>query len=137
MPLPAPRRVLCCLALVILAILQVRCGKCGGFVPCAPNALLTASTLQLSFADQSVGTVSSPQTVTLSATGTTASPIESITTSGDFSQTNTCAKSLAPNTSCSVAVAFAPTATGTRTGKLVVSQGISFQIVVGLTGTGQ
>jgi hypothetical protein len=44
---------------------------------------------------------------------------------------------LAPNTNCMVAAVFKPTATGTRTGQLVISQGPSVQIVVGLTGTGQ
>jgi hypothetical protein len=44
---------------------------------------------------------------------------------------------VAPNTSCAVMVVFMPTATGTRTGRLVISQGPSVQIVVGLTGTGQ
>jgi hypothetical protein len=36
-----------------------------------------------------------------------------------------------------VAVVFKPTATGTRAGRLVISQGPSVQIVVGLTGMGQ
>jgi len=132
------RHLLLAVASAVLLAGATSCGgKCGGFVPCAPDALLTASTLQLSFADQNVGTASSLQTVTLSATGTSASQIDTITISGDFSQTNTCGKALAPNTSCSVAVDFLPTATGTRTGQLIISQGISFQIVVGLTGAGQ
>jgi len=137
-PLLAVKRFLWCLSLTILVTSQVHCGaKCGGFVPCAPDALLTPSTLQLSLGNQGVWTTSAPQTVTLSATGTSSSLIASITTSGDFSQTNTCGKALAPNTSCSVAVVFTPRATGTRTGQLVISEGVSVQIVVGLTGMGQ
>jgi len=134
-----PKRVPWCFTLTILVALQVHCGGgCGGFVPCAPpSALLTPSTFELSFGNQTVGTASPPQTVTLSATGTASSLIDGITISGDFSQTNTCGTSLAPNTSCSVAVVFKPTATGTRAGRLVISQGPSVQIVVGLTGTGQ
>ena len=137
--LSPPKRVLWYFSLTILVGLQVHCGGgCGGFVPCAPpNALLTPSTFELGFGNQSVGTASSPQTVTLSATGTASSLIDGITISGDFSQTNTCGTSLAPNTSCSVAVVFKPTATGTRAGRLVISQGPSVQIVVGLTGMGQ
>ena len=135
---PSRKTVLWCLALTVLAISQAGCG-CGGFVPCVPDALLTASTSQLSFGNQSVATSSSPQTVTLSATGKSASLISSITTGGDFRQTNTCGPPnyLAPNRSCSVAVVFMPTATGTRTGQLIISQGIGLQIVVGLAGTGQ
>ena len=126
------------LGLTVLAISQARCGsKCGGFVPCVPDAVINVSPSQLTFGNQSVGTVSSPQTVTLSGTGMSASLISSITASGDFSQTNTCGKALAANTSCSVAVVFAPSATGTRTGQLVISQGMGLQIVIGLTGTGQ
>jgi hypothetical protein len=134
--LPA-KRLLWCLSVTILATSQVHCGKCGGFVPCVPDPLLTASSLQVNFAIQDVGTASPPQTVALSATGTSASMIASITVSGDFSQTNACGKSLAPNTTCSVAVVFTPAAAGTRTGQLVLSEGVSVQIVVGLTGTGQ
>ena len=132
------KRFLLCMSLMILAASQVYCGGCGGFVPCAPpDAVLTPSTFELSFGNQSVGTASSPQTVTLNATGTASSLIDGITISGDFSQTNNCGKSLAPNTSCVVAVVFKPTATGTRAGQLVISQGPSVQTVVGLTGTGQ
>src|SRR5260370_42397572 len=61
---PSRKAVIWCLGLIVVAISERRCGsKVGGFVPCAPDALLAASMLQLSFADQSVGTVSSPQTV--------------------------------------------------------------------------
>jgi hypothetical protein len=123
-----------CFSLTILVISQVQCGSVH-----VPNALLTASPEQLSFGNQSVGTTSSPQMVTLSATGTGASLISSITTSGDFSQTNTCKppNELAPNRSCSVAVVFTPSATGTRTGQLVIGEGISVQDIIGMTGTGQ
>ena len=131
-------RILWCFSLAILVGAHVRCGGCGGFVPCVPpSAMLTPSTFELTFGNQSVGTASSPQTVTLSATGVASSLIDSIATTGDFSQTNNCGKEVAPNTSCAVMVVFMPTATGTRTGRLVISQGPSVQIVVGLTGTGQ
>jgi len=136
-PLFSAKRCFFCLSIAILASSQVCCGGCGGFVPCAPpSAILTPSTFELTFGNQSVGTASAPQTVTLSATGMASSLIDSITISGDFSQTNNCGKALAPNTICAVMVVFMPTATGTRTGRLVISQGPSVQIVVGLTGTG-
>jgi hypothetical protein len=137
--LPA-KRFLWCLSLIILMISEVRCGsKCGSAFggPCVPDALLTASTMQLTFGPQAVGTTSSQMTVTLSATGTSASLISFIAISGDFIQMNTCGKALAPNTSCSIAVVFRPTATGTRTGLLTINEGPSVSILVGLTGTGQ
>ena len=137
-PLFSAKRCLFCLSVGMLLSSQVRCGGCGGFVPCVPpSAILTPSTFELTFRDQSVATASPPQTVTLSATGMASSLIDGITTSGDFSQTNNCGKAVAPNTSCAVMVVFMPTATGTRTGRLVISQGPSVQIVVGLAGTGQ
>ena len=138
-PLFSVKRCLLSFTVAMLVSSQVCCGgSCGGFVPCVPpSAILTPSTFELTFGNQTVGTASSPQTVTLSATGMASSLIDSIATSGDFSQTNNCGKAVAPNTSCAVMVVFMPTTTGTRTGRLVISQGPSVQIVVGLTGTGQ
>lgn len=135
------KRFLWCLSATLLVATQVCCGsKCGVFGTgnlCDLNAMLNVSPMQLSFGNQTVGTSSSPQNVTLSATGTSASSIQSITTSGDFSETNNCPKSLAPNTNCSVAVVFTPTMTGTRNGQLVITQNPSVSFLVGLTGTGQ
>ena len=52
---------------------------------------------------------------------TTAITINSITATGDFSQTNTCGNSLAASTACAVTLAFTPTTVGLRTGSLVFS----------------
>ena len=135
------KRFLWCLSATLLVSPLVCCGsKCGVFGTgnlCNLNAMLNVSPMLLSFGSQTVGTSSPPQKVTLSATGTSASPIQSITTSGDFSETNNCPKSLAPNTSCSVAVVFTPTMTGTRNGQLVMTQDPSVSFIVSLTGTGQ
>ncbi|MYS25337.1 coagulation factor 5/8 type domain-containing protein, partial [Streptomyces sp. SID4948] len=58
-------------------------------------------------------------------------------TSGDFSQTNTCGSSIAAGASCSVAVKFTPTASGTRTGNLTIAGNASNNpVLVALTGTG-
>ncbi len=47
-------------------------------------------------------------------------PIQSITTRGDYSQTNNCGTSLQPKTSCTITVTFAPTQSGLRAGNLAV-----------------
>lgn len=74
----------------------------------------------LTFAAQQLNTTSAAQTVTLTNRGTMQSAISSITTSGDFAQTNNCGTDLAPGASCAISVTFRPTASGTRTGSLVV-----------------
>jgi probable HAF family extracellular repeat protein len=77
----------------------------------------------LSFASQAVATTSAAQTVTVKNPGTAVVNLNPIQTTGDFSQTNTCGTSLAAGSQCSVAVKFAPTAPGTRTGALTVGSG--------------
>lgn len=82
-------------------------------------ASLTPSSLV--FAAQNAGTTSSPQTITLRNSGTGTMSITNVTTTGDFSQTNTCGASLGSGASCIISVSFNPTAGGTRTGTLSVS----------------
>ena len=87
---------------------------------------VTLTPTSLSFSNQAVGTTSSPQTVTITNTGTAVLTITSITISGDFLQTNTCAAAplnnlLNPMQSCTASVTFAPTASGARSGALSIS----------------
>jgi hypothetical protein len=83
----------------------------------APVAGLTAS---LNFAPQVVQTTTT-QAATLTNSGDASLTIASISTTGDFTQTNNCGTSLAAGASCSVQVSFTPTAFGARTGSLVVN----------------
>ncbi len=90
----------------------------------------------LSFPQQQVGTLSAPQAITLTNAGDVAlTLISAVVTTGDFTATNGCGSSLAPHSTCAVSVTFVPTAVGTRTGSLTVTDGIRFQIVT-LNGTG-
>src|SRR5262249_4093603 len=73
-----------------------------------PSATLAPASL--SFGGQPVGTASATQTVTLSNAGNGPLTISGITASGDFSQTSNCGGSLAAGASCSINVAFTPTA---------------------------
>ena len=57
---------------------------------------------------------------------------------GDFTETDNCAgQTLAPGSSCSVQIVFAPTATGARSGQLTIYANIAGgQATVSLNGTG-
>ncbi|QMU70934.1 discoidin domain-containing protein [Streptacidiphilus sp. P02-A3a] len=98
---------------------------------------LSASTSGLTFAQQTVGSSSPTQTVSVTNGGSAAAAISKVATTGDFSQTNTCGSSLASGASCTVSVTFTPTATGNRTGSLTVaSNDPASPLTVGLSGTG-
>jgi hypothetical protein len=96
----------------------------------------------LVFTPQKVGTTSPVQTINLSDASTTALTITAIAITGtnaaDFVQANTCGTGIAGRASCTVSVTFKPTATGTRTAAVSVTDngGASPQSVA-LTGTGQ
>ena len=93
----------------------------------------------LAFGNQSTGTTSAPQTLTLSNIGTSSLGVGAITITGNrgFSQTNTCNGSVAAGSSCSIMVVFAPTSGGSKTGSISVGyQGLGSPATAGLTGTG-
>jgi sugar lactone lactonase YvrE len=101
----------------------------------APVVKLSASSL--SFGTKLLGTTSSPKTLTLSNPGQSALDITSITVSGDFAQTNSCGTSLAGGASCSITVTFTPTAAGSETGTLTLTDNASNSPQrVSLRGTG-
>ncbi len=87
-----------------------------------------------------VGSSSAPQSFTLTNLTGNASPIVlgSPALTGDFTlnaANTTCGGTLALNASCTVAVAFAPTATGPRTGTLTIGAG-GAPVSVVLSGSG-
>src|SRR5438552_3160878 len=88
-----------------------------------PNA--TLSPTSLTFSTQAIGTTSAAKTVTLKNTGTAILTISSIaitgTNAGNFAQTHTCGSSLAAGASCGISVTFRPTASGTRTAAVSIS----------------
>jgi hypothetical protein len=87
-----------------------------GFVTTA-----TISAATLSFGNQNVSAASTPQVVTVTNTGGNVMNVSSVTTTGDFSQTNNCGALTASGGTCSINVTFTPTASGTRTGTLVIN----------------
>jgi hypothetical protein len=91
----------------------------------------------LTFATQLVGTTSPGQTVTLTNTGTGALSITSITSSGDYAQTNNCGSTVNAGASCTITVTFTPTAPNTRTGAVTITDNApDSPQSVSLTGTG-
>lgn len=101
------------------------------------------SPTSLTFAAQTVGTTSAPQTITMSNVSGSTMTITSITVTGsnasDFAiPSNTCGTSLAGKTSCTINVTFKPTATGARSAAVsVADNGGSSPQTVPLSGTGQ
>ena len=95
------------------------------------------SPASLAFGNQHVGTTSPGQNATLSNSGNEPLGISSISTSGDFNQTNNCGSSLAAGSSCTITVTFSPSAPGSRSGTLSVSDSASGSPqTTSLSGTG-
>ncbi|HLQ52571.1 MAG TPA: choice-of-anchor D domain-containing protein, partial [Terriglobales bacterium] len=104
---------------------------------CISAPVASLSRASLAFSSQGVGTSSNSQSVLLTNNGPGALSINSISASGDFSQTNDCATSLAVGASCTITVIFTPTAAGTSSGTLTVSDNSSNgPHAAVLTGTG-
>ena len=103
----------------------------------ARPSVLTVVPVNLAFADQIVASTSAPLSSTITNTSNTATTVCGISITGDFSQTNTCASSIAANSSCTVNVDFTPTAQGVRSGllQIITTDGGSPRSV-SLTGNG-
>ncbi|MCU7920659.1 MAG: choice-of-anchor D domain-containing protein [Candidatus Thiodiazotropha sp. (ex Epidulcina cf. delphinae)] len=87
----------------------------------AVAGVLNASPTSLSFPDTPVGSTSSPQTITVSNQGNLALQALSVSTTGDFTQTNDCPTTLDPNSSCAISVIASPSASGDITGSVEIN----------------
>ncbi len=96
----------------------------------------------LAFANEAVGGTSGPQTVTIWNTGTATLNISGLsitgTSSADYAvRTSTCGGSVATGSSCMISVTFTPTATGTRTASIsITDNATNAPQTISLTGTG-
>ena len=100
-------------------------------------AFVSLSPTDLAFTSAVVGTMTPAQTVTLFVSGSAPLTISGISVTGDFTQTNNCPTVVPLGNSCTVNVAFSPTAEGDRTGSLIIaSNGSGNPHTVALTGTG-
>ena len=107
-----------------------------GLVP----AIYLSST-SLSFGNQSVGTTSAAQTLSVRNTGSGVLEIESLaftgTNSGDFAQTNNCGSSVGSGGRCTISVTFKPTASGSSEASLkITDNGSGSPQAISLSGTG-
>jgi len=102
---------------------------------------LKLSTSALTFAQTLVGATSAAQVVTVTNVSSGAMGVTSIALTGvnpgDFIQSNNCGTSIAAGASCTITVTFKPTATGTRTANVSLTDAaVGSPQIVKLTGTG-
>jgi len=86
------------------------------------NSAASLTPASQAFFSAAVGTSSgdSPRSLTLTAGPSNLTSLV-ISTTGDFSQTNTCSGTLTAGANCTISVTFTATATGTRTGTVVAT----------------
>jgi len=102
-------------------------GATGAFlVPVAGTAIqpkATLSTTSLQFSAQVLGATSAPQTITITNDGSDILFITKVTITGDFAQTNSCEFAFGINAGslCTISVTFTPTAAGTRSGTITIT----------------
>jgi hypothetical protein len=84
----------------------------------APAVSISPESLQ--FATQEVGSSSQPQLALLRNMGSSALSISSISTIGDFAESDNCGTSVFAAGSCTLSVIFTPTASGSRSGSVVI-----------------
>jgi hypothetical protein len=85
-----------------------------------PQTSVQLSTTSLKFSGQTVGTTSSPQTITLTNKGRLPLTISAVSGAGAFAQKNTCGMLVAPGKSCTISVTFTPNSVGAVAGRLTI-----------------
>ena len=110
-------------------------------MPSGGSGSLAASLSAMTFGNQTVGTVSGSQTVTLTNTGKVAVSIIEVGVFGvfpqDYATTSTCGSTIAAGKNCTVGVTFKPSGTGPRYAAVFVSNTtVASPQIVALSGTG-
>ena len=91
----------------------------------------------LNFGVQLLKKPSPTKTLTVTNSGSATLNVSSVSTTGDYSQTNTCTAAILPGGTCSVSVIFTPTVTGTRSGSITLNDNApSASQVISATGIG-
>ena len=125
-----------------LAVFSAPCGRGATEGSWGFRALVASlSPTSLSFGKQSVGTPGAARTITLSNTGKGALTITSLvikgTNASNFTQTDNCGSSVAAGASCTISVTFKPSASGSRTASVsITDNAIGSPQAVSLSGTG-
>jgi hypothetical protein len=93
-----------------------------GTPPPAPTASLSSPCY--TFNKQAVGTTSTPRFLVVTNIGTANMALGTISIRGfnasDFTETNNCPATLAPNATCSIKITFTPSAKGPRVGQVMI-----------------
>jgi len=100
-----------------------------------PNLTLSASSVVFSDLVTVTTASTSMQTITIGNSGVVPFALQ-IAVTGDFTQTTDCPAMLPGGASCSVNIAFCPSASGLRQGLLAVTAGSASPVYVALSGTG-
>ncbi len=105
-----------------------------GTATAAASVVLTPVSVR--FPTTTVNATSPAQNITISNTSSASVNLGAAVVMGDFMiSANTCAVTLAANTGCTVAIVFAPTASGSRTGTFTITSG-SDTLTASLIGSG-
>jgi hypothetical protein len=98
---------------------------------------VTLSSQSQDFGSVQIGSTSGQRMITVMNVGNATLTVTSVTTSGDFAQTNNCNPSVLQNEDCTIVLTFSPTAAGTRAGSLTItSNALGSPQTVSLTGVG-
>jgi Abnormal spindle-like microcephaly-assoc'd, ASPM-SPD-2-Hydin len=122
----------------VCLVVAVGVGSAASVSQCSSqHAPASLSPKSLVFGNQTVGTTSSPRTVTLTNGGATTLEDISISVPSNFAQTNTCGTSLAVRSKCTISLTFTPVADGSVGGSLSVGyDGTGSPQSVSLSGNG-
>ena len=102
----------------------------------APPAAIVLNPVTISFPTTVVNATSASVNVTVSNTGGVAAALGAPVVTGDFAiTTNTCGTTLGSGVGCTVSIAFTPTASGTRSGSLTITDDAGTQTAA-LSGVG-
>jgi hypothetical protein len=89
-----------------------------------PAPIVGLSSPCYSFNSQSIGTTSPPRFLAVTNIGKANMTLGTISIRGfnasDFTQTNSCPTTLAPNASCTIKITFTPSAVGPRVGQVII-----------------
>ncbi len=126
-------------AISVLAIFSAPCRVSFSRTSTAPAVSLCPTIV--SFGNLCVGTTSTAHTVALKNAGTAALRITSFaikgTNASNFTQTNNCGSSVAAGASCTIRITFKPSASGSRTAWVSITDNASGGLqTVNLNGTG-
>ena len=105
------------------------------------TSAVSLSSSAVTFTAQAVGTTSPAQAVTLTNTGGAALSIAGVgllgNNAGDFGQSNNCGSSVAAGGTCTINVTFTPTAPGTRSATVAITDNAAGSPqIINLTGAG-